>query len=71
MRFLGLGGIEWLIIVLVIAFVFGAGKLAGIGPALGKSIRGFRDALKGEDEAEKTNQVSAATTAKLDTNKES
>ncbi len=71
MRFLGLGGIEWLVIALVLVFVLGAGKLAGIGPALGKSIRGFREALKGEDEAEKTKQVSATTTAKPDITKES
>ena len=59
MRFLGLGGIEWLIIGLVVIFVFGAGKIANIGPALGKSIRGFRGALKGEEEkpAEETKQA--------------
>lgn len=60
MRFLGLGVGEWLVIVLIIALIFGASKLANIGPALGKSIRGFRKALKGEDETSETNQATKA-----------
>lgn len=57
MRFLGLGVGEWLVIVLIIALIFGASKLANIGPALGKSIRGFRKALKGEDETSESTQA--------------
>lgn len=57
MRFLGLGGWEWLIIILIIALIFGASRLANIGPALGKSIRGFRKALKGEDETSELPQA--------------
>jgi sec-independent protein translocase protein TatA len=73
MRILGLGGVEWLVILLVVALVFGTGKIAGLGPALGKSIRGFREALKGEDEKKpnETIQAPTAATAKSNTNKES
>lgn len=57
MHFLGLGGWEWLIILLVIALIFGVGRLANIGPDLGKSIRGFRKALKGEEETSESPQA--------------
>ena len=43
-------GFEWLIIIGVIVLIFGAGRLANLGPAIGKSIRGFKKAVKGEDE---------------------
>ena len=73
MRIAGLGGIEWLVIALVLMLVFGTGKIASFGPALGKSIRGFREELhKGKDETPKeTTQAPPATPAKSDTNKES
>ncbi len=72
MRFLGLGGIEWLIIGLVLVLVLGTGKIAGLGPSLGKSIRGFREALKGEDEKKpnETTKATTAATANPNTNKE-
>jgi TatA/E family protein of Tat protein translocase len=38
-----------LILILVLLF-FGAGKLGGIGEALGKSLRGLKDVVKGESE---------------------
>ena len=47
-------GFEWLIILGVIILIFGVGRLANIGPALGKSIRGFKKAVKGEDEENTT-----------------
>jgi sec-independent protein translocase protein TatA len=52
-RFAGLGGWEWLVILVIVVLVFGVGRLAGLGPALGTTIRGFRKSLKGEDEEEK------------------
>jgi sec-independent protein translocase protein TatA len=39
-----------LILVLVLLF-FGAGKLPRLGEALGKSLRGLKDAVKGEPPA--------------------
>ena len=40
-----------LIIILIIALVlFGSSRLAGLGSALGKSIRGFQRAIEGHDE---------------------
>lgn len=49
-RFAGLGGWEWLVILVIVILIFGVGRLAGLGPALGKTIRGFRKALKGDEE---------------------
>ncbi|MBM2831590.1 MAG: twin-arginine translocation protein, TatA/E family subunit [Dehalococcoidia bacterium] len=49
-RFAGLGGWEWLVILVIVILIFGVGRLAGLGPALGKTIRGFRKSLKGEEE---------------------
>jgi sec-independent protein translocase protein TatA len=46
----GLGGWEWLIILVIVVLIFGVGKVADVGPALGKAISGFRKAVKEEDE---------------------
>src|SRR5262245_66534645 len=43
-------GVPELLIILVIIVLFGSGRLAGAGKALGESIRGFRQAIR-EDEA--------------------
>jgi sec-independent protein translocase protein TatA len=44
-----LGVPELLIILVIIIAVFGAGKLANLGGALGKGIKEFRTAVKPED----------------------
>ena len=52
MRFGGLGGWEWIIILVIVIIIFGVGKLPEIGGALGKSIREFRESSKpGDDDA--------------------
>jgi sec-independent protein translocase protein TatA len=48
-----LGPFELLIILAIIIAIFGAGKLAGIGGALGGSIREFRKSVR-DDETVKT-----------------
>jgi sec-independent protein translocase protein TatA len=48
---MNLGGWEWLIILAIVILIFGVGKIADVGPALGKAISGFRQAVK-EDEEE-------------------
>jgi sec-independent protein translocase protein TatA len=55
--FQSLGWPELLIILVVLALVFGVGKLADVGGALGRSIREFRRELKddqGEEQKEET-----------------
>lgn len=48
MRFGGLGGWEWLIILVIVIILFGGSRLAGVGAALGNSIKEFRQAVKTE-----------------------
>ncbi len=47
MRFGGLGGWEWLIILVIVIVLFGGSRLAGVGKALGQSIREFREGVTG------------------------
>ncbi|MEF3274286.1 MAG: twin-arginine translocase TatA/TatE family subunit [Chloroflexus sp.] len=47
---MGLGWGELLVILVIVVAIFGAGKLAGLGGALGSSIREFRKAVRGDDE---------------------
>ena len=42
----GIGMPELLIILILVIVIFGAGKLAGAGKALGESVRGFKEAVK-------------------------
>jgi sec-independent protein translocase protein TatA len=53
-----IGFSELLVILLIILIVFGAGKLPQVGDALGRGIRNFRKASKGEDEQPATKDVS-------------
>jgi sec-independent protein translocase protein TatA len=54
-----LGVPELVLILVIVIAVFGAGKLANIGGALGKGIRDFRTSVKDEN-AEKAAAVAAA-----------
>ena len=42
---------ELVVILLIVLVVFGANKLPGIGDALGKSIRNFKKASSGDQDA--------------------
>jgi sec-independent protein translocase protein TatA len=46
----GFGWQELLIIAVIVALIFGVGKIADVGPALGKAISGFRKAVKEEEQ---------------------
>ncbi len=62
-----LGVPELILIIAVVLIVFGAGKLPSIGGALGKGIREFRRATRGEGEVSenpKTAEVDVTNTAK-------
>jgi sec-independent protein translocase protein TatA len=40
---------EFLIIAVIVILIFGVGKVADVGPAIGKAIRGFREAVREDD----------------------
>ena len=79
-----LGPLELLIILLIVIALFGAGRIAGVGRALGTSVREFRSEARsgrdggeeedgegedGEDEAEGT-EPAADTMASADASSE-
>jgi sec-independent protein translocase protein TatA len=46
----GFGWPEILIVLVIVVVIFGVGKVADVGPALGKAISGFKRAVQEEDE---------------------
>jgi sec-independent protein translocase protein TatA len=47
------GGMEWVIVLLIVLLLFGPGRIGKIAGELGKSIKAFRDGLSGNDTDEK------------------
>ncbi len=47
-----LGPVELIIILVIVILIFGAGRLAELGGALGKTVREFRAATKEEPKEE-------------------
>lgn len=50
----GLGMGELLVILAIVLIIFGAGRLPEVGEAVGRTIRGFRKAVKQPDEIDIT-----------------
>ena len=42
---------HWLIVLLVVVLIFGTKKLKNIGSDLGSAVKGFKDGVKGGNEA--------------------
>ena len=62
---IGFGAVEAIVVVVVVLVVFGAGRLAGVGKALGTGLREFREEAKkpgdeDDDAAASTTQPSAS-----------
>jgi sec-independent protein translocase protein TatA len=49
-----LGPVEIGLILVIVLIVFGVGKLPQVGGAVGKGLREFRQAVKGESDEPKT-----------------
>lgn len=46
----GFGAVELIVILVIVLVVFGAGRLSRIGGELGSAIKGFREAVKPQDD---------------------
>ena len=44
---------HWLIVLVIVLLVFGTKKLRNIGSDLGGAVKGFKEGMKGEGEADK------------------
>lgn len=55
-----LGALEIVLILVVVLVLFGGNKLAGVGKALGQSIRDFKKEIKAEDGKTETKEETKA-----------
>ncbi len=46
--------IHWLIVLVVVLVLFGGGRIPNVMKDVGKGIRGFKEGLRGDDEANKS-----------------
>ena len=58
-----LGTTEIMLIIVLALVLFGGGKLAGVGKALGKSIKDFKNEVKEDKDDDKGNQPDDQTKA--------
>ena len=66
----GLGWQELLIVLVILALLFGASRVAYLGGALGRGIREFRTEAKSDDSGESSDEESESeTTGKSDSPK--
>jgi sec-independent protein translocase protein TatA len=49
----GLSIWHWLIVLLVVMLIFGTKKLRNIGSDLGGAVKGFKEGMRGEEDAPK------------------
>ncbi len=47
----GLGMPELIIILVIVVLIFGAGRIADLGGAIGKGIRNFKRSINGSDKS--------------------
>jgi sec-independent protein translocase protein TatA len=55
-----LGPTELIIILVIVFLLFGASRLPQIGSGFGQAIRGFKNAVTGEDEKKEKKEKKAA-----------
>ncbi len=52
---------HWLIVLVIVALVFGTKKIGNMGSDLGKAVKGFKDGVKGEEEKKDATAKEAST----------
>ena len=64
MPFGKIGPLELGLVLLIVIAIFGAGKLASLGGALGRGVKDFRSSMKdGQEESEKEDEKTEAAEA--------
>lgn len=68
---IGFGPVEAIVVVVVVLVVFGAGRLAGVGKALGTGLREFREEARtpvaeGEGDGDDAEAAATGESAKKD-----
>ena len=48
------GGMEWVIVLIIVLLLFGPGRIGKIAGELGKSIKAFREGLNGDKQEDQT-----------------
>lgn len=69
MAVLGLpGGMEWVIILVVVLLLFGPSRLPQLGKSIGKTMKAIRDGVdgKGDDEDDDLDEEASAKASKSD-----
>ena len=56
---------HWLIVLLVVLLIFGTKKLRNIGQDLGGAVKGFKEGVKGAEDAADAAKESGGPTAKI------
>ena len=59
--FKDIGPFELILILAILLLIFGAGRLAGVGRAMGESVREFRKGMKESGEPQQTNPQNSKT----------
>ena len=54
-----LGGLELIVILVIVLLIFGVGRIARVGRELGTGIREFRKGVSGEDQPDDKNSGEA------------
>jgi sec-independent protein translocase protein TatA len=55
----GMSWIHWAILLVIVLLIFGTKKLRNIGSDLGGAVKGFKDGMKGEEDASKKTELAA------------
>ena len=58
----GMSWIHWVILLVIVLLIFGTKKLRNIGADLGGAVKGFKDGMKGDEEAKKPGELTASGT---------
>jgi sec-independent protein translocase protein TatA len=61
-----IGPLELVIILLIVVALFGAGRIAGVGQALGKSVREFREEARSDEDDEDTDDGTSTDASETD-----